>query len=205
MKKKFHNQIDFANSIGVTQATISRYISGAALPSFKALKKISDILGIDIALVNNESIYKDASMLKIPYYYSEVSAGLGLSAPDTSSEFVHFEKDWLSNQFLLKNLNNLFCVKVKGDSMEPLISEGDILLAQECNHTNNLQGIYIVNFNSDFLVKKVQFKSKLEIKLISENKDYDPINIDLSNEAQEFRIVARVIGAITTKSFSNNL
>ncbi len=203
MKKKFDNQMDFAKSIGVTQATISRYITGGALPSFKALKKISEVLDIDITLVNQDNIQKDKSIVKIPYYYSEVSAGKGLASTDNSNDFLHFESSWFQNQFLLKNLDNIFCVKVKGDSMEPIISEGDILISQQCVDTSNSQGIYIVNYNDDFLVKKIQFKSKFEVKLISSNPDYDAININLLEDSQIFRIIARVVGKISTKSFSS--
>ena len=205
MKKKFDNQMDFAKAIGVTQATISRYISGSALPSFKALKRISEILDIDISMVNQDYVqYDSGGVTKLPYYYSEVSAGMGISSTDNSSDYLHFDSSWLQNQFLLKNLDNTFCVKVKGDSMEPSISEGDILIAQECRDTSQLQGIYIVNYNDDYLVKKIQFKSKSEIKLISSNPDYDPINIDLLDENIIFRIIARVVGKISTKHFGIN-
>ena len=121
----------------------------------------------------------------------------------TIQEILHFESSWFQNQFLLKNLDNIFCVKVKGDSMEPIISEDDILIAQECLESSNFQGIYIVNYNDDFLVKKIQFKSNLEIKLISSNPDYDPININLDKDSQSFRIIARVVGKISTQSFSS--
>ena len=206
IRKKFKNQIKFAEAIGVTQATVSRYISGVAMPSFQMLEKISEVLQIDLPMIN--SSYKpsiDNSMIKLPMYYSEVSAGHGLMSLDTSYDYLHFDAQWLKNQFLINNLNGIFAVRVKGDSMEPIIQEGDIVFAKKFEEdTTTSQGIYIVNYNDDYLIKKVQFKSKELVKLISSNLDYDPIEINLKDPAESFnfKIIAKVVGRINTKSFA---
>jgi phage repressor protein C with HTH and peptisase S24 domain len=204
MKKKFNNQVEFAKYLGVTQATVSRYLSGNTLPSLSTLKKMANVLGIDLGLINDNYISKEKQgIVKIPFYYSEVSAGRGLSSMDSSYDYMFLDENWFKNQFLLKNMENIFTLKVRGDSMEPIISEGDIVIAQVHTDTSNLQGVYIVSFNDDFLIKKVQFKSRYLVKLISNNPDYDPIEIDLQNPEVNFKIVAKVLGRINIKSFTN--
>ncbi|MDR2008161.1 MAG: XRE family transcriptional regulator [Alphaproteobacteria bacterium] len=209
IKKKYKNQIEFANAIGVTQATVSRYISESASPSFDILHKMSKVLDIDLPLLyNNKGSTPppmDHSMVKIPFYYSEVSAGRGLSSLDETPDYLSFDGNWLKNEFMVKNFDDTFSLKVKGDSMEPLIQEGDIVFAKKFDNTTSYQGIYIVCYNSDYLIKKIQFKHKDNVKLISQNPEYDPIEIDLTGENTSFEIVAKVIGRINLKSFTHSV
>lgn len=207
IKAKYKNQSLFAEKIGVTQATVSRYISGTATPSFNVLQRIAEALDIDLALFN-PALHKKQEhhgVLKIPFYYSEVSAGKGISAPGSDHDIIHLDESWFSRQFLVKNSQDLFAVRVKGDSMEPLIQEGDIVIAQKHNSDRtqiSSQEIYIVAFNDDFLIKKIQIKSRSIIKLISVNKEYDPLEIDLSEELTSFKIIAKVVGRINIRSFA---
>ncbi|MFL1780775.1 Helix-turn-helix transcriptional regulator [Candidatus Hepatincolaceae symbiont of Richtersius coronifer] len=205
VKKKFKNQLEFAKQINVTQATVSRYISGQALPSFQVLKKISAILGIDLALINPSEFDKpqNTNIMRIPFFYSEVSAGQGLATLDSSHEYLNFDETWLKNQFIINNTNDVFAVKVKGDSMEPVIQEGDIVFAQKSYNDITTQGVYIVCYNDDYFIKKIQFKSKNVLKLISSNPDYDPIEVNLEDSRTIFRLIAKVIGRINLKSFTN--
>lgn len=210
IKKKFKNQIDFANAIGVTQATVSRYISETASPSFHILHKMSMILDLDLPLSQKNENTKVTSsnpseMAKIPFFYSEVSAGLGIASLDQSFDYLHFDANWLKNEFLIKDLKDLFTLKVKGDSMEPIIQEGDIVFAKKFDNSASYQGIYIVCYNNDYLIKKIQFKQKNLVKLISQNPEYDPIEIDLQDEDISFSIVAKVIGRINLKSFTHSI
>jgi SOS-response transcriptional repressor LexA len=210
IKKKFKNQIDFANVIGVTQATVSRYISETASPSFHILHKMSIALDLDLPLLgkpNNIGVVANNlnDMAKIPFFYSEVSAGLGLASLDQSFDFLHFDANWIKNEFMIKDLKDIFSLKVKGDSMEPIIQEGDIVFAKKFNNASSYQGIYIVCYNNDYLIKKIQFKQKNLVKLISQNPEYDPIEINLQDEDISFSIVAKVIGRINLKSFTHSI
>ncbi len=210
IKKKFKNQLDFANALGVTQATISRYISETASPSFHILQKMSLVLDLDMPLLkktDTPSIISNTSinMAKIPFFYSEVSAGRALASLEQSFEFLQFDANWLKNEFMLKDLKDIFTLKVKGDSMEPLIQEGDLVFAKKFNNSSSYQGIYIVCYNNDYLIKKIQFKQKNLVKLISQNPEYDPIEISLQDEDVSFSIIAKVIGRINLKSFTHSL
>lgn len=210
IKKKFKNQIDFANAIGVTQATVSRYISETASPSFHILHKMSSVLDLDLPLMKNHEKSEHNSnlsnnMTKIPFFYSEVSAGLGLASLEQSFDFLYFDANWLKNEFLIKDFKDIFTLKVKGDSMEPIIQEGDIVFAKKFDNSTSYQGIYIVCYNNDYLIKKIQFKQKNLVKLISQNPEYDPIEIDLQDENVSFSIVAKVIGRINLKSFTHSI
>ena len=204
IKAKFKNQADFAMAVGVTQATISRYISGSTAPSFAVLQKMSSLLGVEfngIPFLNPIENPSDKEIIQIPFYYSEVSAGSGTQGATGDFEYLSFDKHWLQNMFLLKNTKDLFSLKVKGDSMEPIISEGDIVFAKIHSEYSNTQGIYIVCYNDEYFIKKLQFKNKGIIKIISQNTDYDPIDVNLEDPDISFRIIGKIVGRISIKSF----
>jgi repressor LexA len=203
IKKQFKNQSAFAEKIGVTQATVSRYITGNALPSFHILRKMSDILKIDFGILTYGSSAKPAQegIVSVPFFYSEVSAGRGLESISEARDTLYFDESFLKNQFLIKNVQDMFALRVKGDSMEPIISEGDIVFAQPHNQETSSQGIYIVCYNSEYFIKKIQFKSRESVKLISANREYDPIDVDLKDDTTVFAVLAKVVGRISVKNF----
>ena len=69
-----------------------------------------------------------------------------------------------------------FIVEAKGDSMEPQINEGDLVISQRRDIANN-GDIIICVYGEKVLIKKF-FKKNDHITLISTNSEkYDPINI----------------------------
>lgn len=82
-----------------------------------------------------------------------------------------------------------FAIKISGDSMEPEISHGDILLVKKQEKINSGQiGIFI--YDNEILCKRYR-KNKKQISLISLNKKYNPIDIS-SNRRLD--IVGLVLG-----------
>ena len=202
IREKFDNQLDFAKAIGVTQATISRYISGNTQPSFKALQRISQILGTHIS-TDDISIIEQNGTISIPMYLSEVSAGKGLESHDDNYEKILFDKAWFQNQLYLKNIDNIFAVKVNGDSMEPEIYEGEMVIAKTYNNEPiSYNNMYIIRYNDDYLIKKIQIKPDNILKIISLNKLYDSLYIDCKNAEHDFTICAIVVGKLNIKSFN---
>lgn len=78
-----------------------------------------------------------------------------------------------------------FLVKAEGDSMEPRICAGDIVLSRKQNHADTGQIIVCVN-ERQALIKKL-LKKKHSTMLISLNPKYDPMVA-----ADDFRVVGLV-------------
>lgn len=78
-----------------------------------------------------------------------------------------------------------FAIPVSGDSMTPLYLSGDMVICQFVNLSDMFfqwGKVYIINTNQGVLLKKVRPGDKKNtIKLISENSDYDPIDLPLSD------------------------
>lgn len=72
--------------------------------------------------------------------------------------------------------NEGFIVKAKGDSMEPLIKEGDLVIAQKKNDASNGE-IVVCVYGETVLIKKF-FRQKKTITLNSLNNKIEPIIVD---------------------------
>jgi repressor LexA len=92
----------------------------------------------------------------------------------------------------LKNDADVFALKVKGDSMiEAGIFEGDLVIISPKAVTTN--GDIIVARIEDEVTVKVYENKNQQIRLIPQNKSYDPIIVKNKNE---FSIVGKVTGVL---------
>lgn len=129
------------------------------------------------------SIYDNNELKKIKVFDS-IAAGIGY--PCESVEYTE------EIALPLKNTENIFAVRVSGDSMVPEIKDGALILIEE--------GIEILNkeigafyLNGDYLVKRKVQNNKGELFLISENQIYLPIII---KEYDDFKELGKVVGVL---------
>jgi repressor LexA len=81
-----------------------------------------------------------------------------------------------------------FIVEAKGDSMEPTIKQGDIIIAKKQNYAENNDLVVCVH-ESEVLIKKYILSGK-NVILYSLNKNYDPF---LSNKVRIEGVVKNVL------------
>lgn len=86
-----------------------------------------------------------------------------------------------------------FALRVNGDSMIPLFSDGQIIYVNKIDDLDMVRNeqIVIAELNGDAFVKKIVFdNNRKSCKLISLNKEYKPINV---TENDEFKVVGLVV------------
>ena len=126
-------------------------------------------------------------IVSIPFYEDiRASAGSGAYNEAETAEQLNFPKSFLRQYFGLISFNNLSIIIGKGDSMSPTLPENCYLLVQ--NGSVNDGEICIARLDDELYVKRLQKRPKL--KLISDNKAYDPIEL----EGENFNIIGRVVG-----------
>ena len=113
---------------------------------------------------------------------------------DSASETI--EERFTLPKSIAQDENN-FLVKVVGDSMiDAHIKEGDMVLVSPTKIEPNNGDIVVAKIynkgNEDITIKRF-FKENDYIKLVSENKDYPPI------EQEKISIIGKVIGLIRLK------
>lgn len=126
--------------------------------------------------------------IQIPVY-DEVyaSVGEGLLNDEHISRHIGIEKDFLRDYFGLMSFLGLSIITARGDSMSPTIPENCQLLIQRSDQFQEGQ-ICVVRLENELYVKRLQKRPKY--KLISDNKNYD--DIELENE--DYEIIGVVVG-----------
>lgn len=163
---------ELSEKTGIPKSSISQYMSGYAKPKQDRIYLISKALDInptwllgydvDINIVKqNEGIG-----VKIPIL-GTVIAGIPVTAVE---DIIGYEE---INEKMAR-CGDYFALEIKGDSMEPKMSKGDIVIVKQQNTVENGQ-IAIVLVNGDeATVKKVRFRDN-GIELIAFNSYvYEP-------------------------------
>ena len=99
-------------------------------------------------------------------FYGSISAGTGLYLDDEQVETINFSSNMVPN-------GTDFCLKVNGDSMEPMFNNGDyVFIKRETDFRNGTIGAVIVN--GEAYLKKIYITDD-SIRLLSLNKKYKDI------------------------------
>jgi phage repressor protein C with HTH and peptisase S24 domain len=184
----------------VTPQQISSWERGKFSPSHKNLLSICKILSVELSSltesVRSEKVSPVAhSEFDLPNEFSlvekktgSISAGLGLRPNDEVDFRLAFRNDWLGK---FGGANQLFAMRVEGDSMEPTLMENDmVLINKNANTIGPGGGIFGINWRKMVLVKRLQLNLQTnEIAIKSDNPKYDSIAV----APDEIQIEGKVI------------
>ena len=120
----------------------------------------------------------------IPVMEQAFSAGHGQFVPDTEeiTEYISVPND------LKRFGDKLAASRVKGDSMEPTLFNGDIIIC-DLNGYDGTDGIYTIIYKGNGFVKRLQRTSD-GVKIISDNRHYD--SMFESAQSDDFRVIGKV-------------
>ncbi|MEM9311313.1 MAG: S24 family peptidase [Pseudomonadota bacterium] len=115
------------------------------------------------------------------------SAGPG-ALPDAEQVFdaFKFSRRWLSEHGLESAA--LSVITVEGDSMEPLLNDGDEILVDRSQRAFR-DGVHVVRLGETLMVKRVASAGAGRFSLLSQNLAYPPVGV----EAEEIEIIGRVV------------
>lgn len=94
----------------------------------------------------------------------------------------------------LKNTNNLRCMQVEGYSMVPMLYPDSWVIADVTARFEG-DGLYIINFCGNFMVKLLQKSPDGVLHIISINKDYQSYKIDEDSNVEVY-IVGKVLRCV---------
>lgn len=123
----------------------------------------------------------------VPRLAVDVSAGPGASGADeVPFDAFRFSRKWLAEQGL--EGAQLSAIRVIGDSMEPLLREGDEVLVDRREQPFR-EGIHVVRIGDTLVVKRVTSAGGGEFSLLSQNLAYPPMRVS----SEECAIIGRVV------------
>lgn len=126
----------------------------------------------------------------VPRLDIRASAGPGAIAPsEQANDLVAFRSNWLRRLGI--NPRHARTLFASGDSMEPTIGDGDLLLVDESIDRVVDHGIYVVVYQGMVLVKRVQLRLDGTLVLKSDNVRYEE-EVVPPTEHPDLRIAGRV-------------
>jgi phage repressor protein C with HTH and peptisase S24 domain len=206
-----------ARAVGVSPSAFRKWLRGEAEPSRERLVALADAASVNIGwLAKGEGpepqfhgmpktergapgTAADPALdlrrfLVLPQRPEAAAAGAG--TPDTPpstlpSEFIAFGYDWIRDTFGL-NPTDLLLESAIGDSMQPTIRDGDLLLIDITDRKLREFGVYVLEFQGERLVKRVQRRLDGSLLLISDNAIYEHERIP-PERAHEVAVIGRVV------------
>lgn len=184
---------DIGNYVGVSKGTVQRWETGSISNMRRdRIKKLSEILQISPDILLGDAVAADAaakendgtSTVRIPVI-GIVAAGVPITAQEDITGWEEVPAEWVKN-------DTMFALKLKGDSMEPRMAQGDIVIVkQQCDVESG--EIAIVMVNGEATCKKV-VKHSDGLVLISNNAKYAPMFFTLRDiEEKNITVLGRVV------------
>ena len=183
---------ELARRCGVPSATLRAYARGIN-PTLDKVAKIALVTGVDLNwLILGRRNRLEEEFVLVPRIDVRLGAGGEVELFDISEEkeLYAFRKDWLLSK---GNPKNMRLMTVMGESMEPTLSDGDLVLVDLSRKDLTREGIFAVRIYDGLAVKRLQRAGKARVRVISDNPHYPPEERSLDNG--EFEIIGRVIWA----------
>ena len=173
-----------AEMTGVNPVTLGRWISGERKPSLSELGKVFDLLGIGLS----QPAVDVTQYAMIPKVKAKAGAGSSLITTDAVLGLYAFSHAFLHG--IAVQAKDAILLDVIGDSMEPLISDGDAILVDTSVRKPQDGKIFLVGLGEELLVKRLQ-KSLRGWLLVSQNPNYASMSVE-GDDLEAFRIYGRV-------------
>lgn len=172
--------------------TVQKWESGVSEPPIKKLKELSILLKADMNDMANTDMtnstilnFKTRSGVKINVL-GRVSAGIPIEAVEEIIDQEEITEE-------LARTGSFFGLQIKGNSMEPRICEGDVVIVRQQDDAES-GDVVIALINGDDAVCKRLRKYRDGIELISNNPSYEPMYFDNDDiEKKPVRIIGKVI------------
>lgn len=175
-------QQELAKYTGLNRTRISNYELGIREPNFETQELLADFFNVRLDYIMD----RENNSNNIIPVLGRVVAGIPLEAVE---EIIDYEE---IPQSMARN-GEYFALQIKGDSMEPKFSEGDVVIVRKQEDVDNGDiAIVLVNGNES-TVKKIK-KFDGGINLIPTNSDYEVLTYTADEiEKLPVRIIGKVV------------
>ena len=177
---------DICTALKIKYTTFSDWVNAKTYPRIDSIELMANYFGIEkIDLVEEHDLINRPKGVRIPVL-GEVVAGVPIDAVE---EYI----DWEEITPELAETGEFFALKIKGDSMEPRIVAGDVVIVK-MQSTADTGDIVIAMVNGDEACCKRFIKQNDGIMLQSFNSAYTPMFFTKEDiETKPVSIIGKVI------------
>lgn len=217
----------YARDAGLNESALRSYLGGRSEPGLFNLRKLATHTGrtLDWLCAETETYGQhQATVLttdgnppafsaqmsreergeyaELPLYDIAAGAGAGRWNDDARIKSrLSFRRDWLATT--VGPANGLSLITVDGDSMEPTLKSGAVIMVRDVDTWNFSDGIYFMLLNGRHVIKRIQRRglvmaegnaTRLLLTVLSDNDAYKPIEAELRNETlHETNVLGRAV------------
>lgn len=203
LRIKNMKSVELHEKTGISESLLSKYLSGSAVARQKKLTLLADalnvnevwLMGYDVPMNRelNPTPLSELNQTEIPVL-GKVKAGYDYLANENIIGHIFLD-------FRPSDPENYYALQVTGNSMEPLLSDGDIAIVHKQNDFDSGNTCIVLINGDEATVKKV-VRMDDGIDLIAMNPYY-PIRHFDKNEMDEIpvKIIGKVIEARKRRIF----
>jgi len=207
IKTRELSNVKLSGILGLSTSTIDGYRRGIKMPKFETLAFIQDRYRISLDWIadglagqftddrriepfagaalqsaasdsgDDGGVLPPGEFVFIPQMAGTISNGE--LAPDGMTEMrIAFRRDWIARKGLPQNMS---IIKVQGDSMEPTLMSGDLVLVDHSKDATTRGGLFAITIDREILIKRIQPLMGSKLLVISDNEKYTALEIDAEN------------------------
>ncbi|MGE4406086.1 S24 family peptidase [Pseudomonas sp.] len=196
----------WAQRIGITPGVFNRMWNEGVAPKADTLEKIAETTGVSIdwllmgrgpkrleegAVAVSEAAGLDKEYV-IPRYDVQASAGGGaLVHSEQIVDYLAFKTEWLREHVGISPSHALV-ISVAGDSMEPALGDGDLILVDTAVTRFEQDAIYVLQVRGALMVKRVQVKLDGTVIVKSDNERYES-EVFRGEDVESLRVIGRMV------------
>ncbi|HUN39356.1 MAG TPA: S24 family peptidase [Acetobacteraceae bacterium] len=204
-----------ARAMGVSPSAFRKWLRGEAEPSRERLVALADAARVGVAWlakgegpgpslqspengdrrprsVDRKRTAESDDFILLPKRVEAAAAGTGNPPPAiAATEYIAFRQDWVRATLGIEP-GDLILETAVGESMQPTIHDGDLLLVDTTDRAVSSFGVYVLEISGERLVKRVQRKLDGSLVLISDNETYQPDHVS-GEMLQTVTVVGRVV------------
>lgn len=169
-KAKNISQSKLGKIIGVAQNTVCNWENGNREPDQHSLAKLAEYFNVSIDYLighisNTPGTQKPSGSILIPVL-GKVAAGLPVFANEEILDYEEITPKMAAS-------GEYFALQIRGDSMEPKISDGDVVIVRQQNDCETGDIVVVLINGDEATVKRIK-KIPEGIMLVADNPNYGP-------------------------------
>ena len=182
------SQIDLINDLKLNRSAVSTWCNGTRLPRMDKVDLLAKYFGITQSDLLEERSIKNTNStnaVSIPVL-GRVAAGIPINAITEIIDTEEIPED-------LAKTGDFFALQIQGDSMEPRICSGDVVIVRQQEDADS-GDIVIAMVNGYDATCKRLVKYATSIALVSLNSKYEPMMFTMEEiDAKPVRIIGKVV------------
>jgi len=165
------NQSEMARHVGVSPQAVQKWIAGESVPRGRNLRLASEFLGVSepyilfgsdaeapgmrqvVALGDDEELLGTVRIKRVKLRLSAGIVGFAADPVDEEDNPIVFRRTWFESRGYIPE--KLVAIKVKGESMEPGLSDGDTVVINTADTKPKNGEVFAVNFEGEAVVKRM--------------------------------------------------